>query len=56
MVKNPTSIAGDVDSIPGQGAQIPQAVGQQSPHPAATEPAGCKALKDHNQREASVLK
>ena len=44
MVKNPTSNAGDMGSIPGQGAQIPQVVGQQSPHPAATEPVCSKAL------------
>ena len=31
MAKNPASIAGDVDSIPGQGTKIPHALGQLSP-------------------------
>ena len=48
MVQNPPSNAGDVGSNPSQGAQIPQAVGQQSLHPKAAEPACSKALKDHS--------
>ena len=38
MVKNPTSIAGDVGSIPGQGAGIPDAMEQVSLSTIATEP------------------
>ena len=38
MVKNPPSKAGDTGSIPAQGTNIPQALGQLSPHAAITKP------------------
>lgn len=37
-VKNPPSEAGDLGSIPGQVAEIPQATGHLSPCPRTTEP------------------
>ena len=60
VVKNPPSIAGDVHSIPGQGAKIPQATGQLSPRATTTELA-CRNYRAHtlwslrhNVREARV--
>ena len=38
MVKNPPSNAGDAGSIPGQGTEIPHAMGQLSPRATTTEP------------------
>ena len=37
MAKNPSSNAGDVGSIPGQGTKIPHAAGQLSPRATTTE-------------------
>ena len=37
VVKNPPSNAGDTGSIPGQGTEIPHAMGQLSPHATTTE-------------------
>ena len=37
MVKNLPSSAGVVDSIPGQGTEIPHAAGQLSPRATTTE-------------------
>ena len=39
VVKNLSSSAGDVGSIPGQGTKTPQAAGQLSPGTATGEPA-----------------
>ena len=38
VIKNLPSIAGDVGSIPRQGAKIPRATRQLNPHSATTEP------------------
>ena len=38
VVKNLPSSAGDTGLIPGQGTNIPHAVGQLSPHVTTTEP------------------
>ena len=48
VVKNPPSNAGDVGSIPGQGATIPHATGQLSPRATTTELA-------HLNKRARVL-
>ena len=40
VVKNPSSNAGDMGLIPGQGTKIPHAAGQLSPHAATTEHTG----------------
>ena len=37
VVKNPTSNAGDANSIPDRGTKIPHAAGQLSPHTTTTE-------------------
>ena len=39
VVKNPTSNAGDANSIPDRGTKIPHAAGQLSPHTTTAEPA-----------------
>ena len=54
VVKNPPSNAGDVGSIPGQGAKIPHAAGQLLSLRAAT--ANPRALEPtcHNDREDCV--
>ena len=44
MVKNLSSSAGDVGSIPGQGTKTPQAAGQLSPGTATGEPASQQRL------------
>ena len=41
VVKNPPSNVGDMGSIPGQGAKIPHAMGQLSPHATTREPVCC---------------
>ena len=41
VVKNPPSNAGDMGSIPGWGAKIPQAVGQLSPWDSTREKPLC---------------
>ena len=60
VIKNPPANAGDVHSIPGQGAKIPQVAGQLSPHATTTEHA-CRNYRAHtlwsprhNSREARV--
>ena len=39
MVKNPSSNAGDADSILGRGTKIPHTAGQLSPRAKTNEPA-----------------
>ena len=43
VAKNPSSNAGDVGSIPGQGTKIPHAAGQLSPRATTTEPVHSRA-------------
>ena len=38
VVENPSSSAGGMDFMPGQGTKIPQAMGQLSPCTASTDP------------------
>ena len=41
VVKNPSSSAGDVGLIPGQGTKIPHSAGQQSPRVTLGEKPKC---------------
>ena len=54
MVKNLSSNAGDVGSIPGQGTKIPYAMGQQSPRSTAPDPLR-SVPTCHNMRSACTM-
>ena len=55
MIKNPSSSAEDVGSIPGRGSKILHALGQLRPRTAAVEPVSsgaCKSLLERSPRTA----
>ena len=51
VVKNPSSSAGDMGSIPGRATKIPHAAGQLSPCTTTTEPTLPEALVPQLERE-----
>ena len=58
VVKNPPSKAGDLGSIPGQVAEIPQATGRLSPCVRTTESArsgACEPQLERNLRVATEM-